>query len=62
MVQKVYFDLKWKESENGRYEFVGEEAPQEISDRFVGKRTPEYYRKKGTANPILYKKPKTQRI
>ena len=58
VVQKVYSDLKWKESENGRYEFVGEEAPQEISDRFVGKRTPEYYRKKGTANPVLYKKAK----
>ncbi len=39
----------------GRYEFFGEEAPTEISSRFVGKIIPEYYRKKGMASPVVYK-------
>jgi hypothetical protein len=38
----------------GRIGFVGEEAPDDIKKLYVGKRVPDEYRKRGSANPIKY--------
>jgi len=38
----------------GRWGFVGRPAPREMRDRYVGKRVPDVYRKRGAANPIRY--------
>ncbi len=38
----------------GRFGFVGEEAPAQIRNQYVGKRVPDEYRKRGSANPIRY--------
>jgi hypothetical protein len=38
----------------GRLGFVGEEAPANIKELYVGKRVPDEYRKRGAANPIKY--------
>ena len=43
-----------KEPVEGRYGFIGKEAPSEIQNLYVGKRTPDEYRKKGASNPIKY--------
>lgn len=40
----------------GRYEFFGYDAPNEIANRFIGKRIPPQYSKKGLASPVLFKK------
>ena len=38
----------------GRFGFVGEEAPDDIKQLYVGKRVPDAYRLRGAANPIKY--------
>ena len=38
----------------GRYGFIGKEAPVEIIDNYRGARTPKKYRKRGASNPIKY--------
>jgi hypothetical protein len=38
----------------GRWGFVGRKAPPEIQDRYVGKRVPSDYSKKGASNPVKY--------
>jgi hypothetical protein len=38
----------------GRFGFVGEEAPSALRNRYVGKRLPDEYRRRGAANPIRY--------
>jgi hypothetical protein len=38
----------------GRLGFVGGEAPATLRERYVGKRVPDEYRKRGAANPIKY--------
>jgi len=38
----------------GRLAFIGEEAPADIQELYVGKRVPDKYRKPGAANPIKY--------
>jgi hypothetical protein len=38
----------------GRLAFIGEEAPADIQDLYVGKRVPDEYRKPGAANPVKY--------
>ena len=43
-----------REEAPGRYGFVGHEAPDELTQRYVGKRVPDHYRKPGAANPIKY--------
>jgi hypothetical protein len=43
-----------REEAPGRWGFVGHEAPDELRERYVGKRVPEQYRKRGAANPIKY--------
>jgi hypothetical protein len=42
----------------GRLAFIGEEAPANIQELYVGKRVPDEYRKRGAANPIKYTWPK----
>lgn len=56
IVRGVYKVDHWQLSdvENGRVEFVGEDAPDEIRTYFLNKRIPEQYRKKGMASPVLY--------
>ncbi len=43
-----------RETIEGRYGFVGREAPLEIQQEYVGKKIPDEYRKRGAANPIKY--------
>lgn len=43
-----------REESEGRFGFIGHEAPLEIKRLYVGKRVPDEYRKKGAANPIKY--------
>ena len=43
-----------REPVRGRWGFVGELAPGEIRDLYVGKRVPDEYRKKGAAAPVKY--------
>lgn len=38
----------------GRWGFVGRKAPPAIQDRYVGKRVPSDYSKKGASNPVKY--------
>ncbi len=38
----------------GRLGFIGEEAPPNIKNLYIGKRVPDEYRKPGAANPIKY--------
>ena len=56
IVRGVYKVDRWQLSdvENGRVEFVGEDAPDEMRTYFLNKRIPEQYRKKGMASPVLY--------
>ena len=57
VVQEVFQVDKWQLADNGvRYEFIGDIAPNEIRDYFKNKRIPEKYSKKGSANPVQYKK------
>ncbi|PZO88632.1 MAG: hypothetical protein DI626_01370 [Micavibrio aeruginosavorus] len=37
-----------------RFGFVGKEAPSAIKEKYIGKRVPDAYRKRGSANPIKY--------
>lgn len=43
-----------RENVPGRLGFVGQEAPADIRELYVGKRVPDEYRKPGAANPIKY--------
>ena len=57
VVREVYKVQKWQPDSlgrTGRSEFFGEEAESDIRNRFVNKRIPEKYRKKGMASPVLY--------
>lgn len=57
VVLNVYDIEKWQPDQrerNGRYEFVGKEAKEEIRKLFINKRIPAKYRKKGMASPVLY--------
>lgn len=59
IVRGVYCVNEWRlvtEGESvGRYEFFGYDAPNEIANRFLGKRIPSKYSKRGLASPVLYK-------
>lgn len=57
-VMDVYEADKWQEAagEDGRIEFVGHIAPENISSLFKGKMIPGKYRVKGLASPFLYKR------
>ncbi len=57
VVRNVYTIEEWNpdhRGRDGRYEFIGKEASDEIRKQFVNKRLPENYRKKGMASPVLY--------
>ncbi len=58
IVIEVFEVERWYMSKEmqGRCEFDGKRAEQNIRELFVGKRIPEHYRKKGNANPIQYSK------
>lgn len=60
IVRGVYCVNEWRlvtEGESaGRYEFFGYDAPNEIANRFLGKRIPPQYSKRGLASPVLFKK------
>ena len=60
IVRGVYCVNEWRlvtEGESvGRYEFFGYDAPDEIASRFLGKRIPAQYSKRGLASPVLFKK------
>jgi len=43
-----------REDVRGRLGFVGQEAPVDIKNLYIGKRVPDEYRKPGAANPIKY--------
>lgn len=43
-----------REDVPGRFGFVGDEAPLEVSELYVGKSVPDQYRRRGAANPIKY--------
>ena len=56
IVREVYKVHQWHycENSNGKAEFDGVVAEESIRKKFVGKKIPEIYRKKGQANPFLY--------
>lgn len=43
-----------REEAPGRFGFVGQEAPAEVQQRYLRKRVPDKYRKRGASNPIKY--------
>ena len=49
-------DYWYKSQEEGRYEFVGKEAPKNVEEYFLEKRIPEKYCLKGMSSPVLYGK------
>lgn len=58
VVRGVYCVDEWRlvtEGESpGRYEFLGHNAPSEITDIFIGKHIPPRFSKKGMASPVLF--------
>ena len=54
IVKDVYRCHGWVSLDDGRCEFYGEVAEQEIRDRFRNHKIPQKYREKGSANPIRY--------
>jgi uncharacterized protein len=67
MIRGAYIADAWKEAttENfpgrptleGRYGFIGHEAPGEMQAAYLNKRVPDRYRRRGSANPIRYVEP-----
>lgn len=55
IVKEVFKVDEWKEAGNGRYEFDGKVAPENIRKIFKDKRIPEKYSKKGNASPVQYR-------
>ncbi len=53
------FPERWREDDGseGRFGFVGEEAPEAIKRLYVGKRVPAEFRKRGAAFPVKYVRP-----
>ena len=43
-----------RESVDGRFGFVGHEAPSNLKQMYVDKRLPDDYRKRGASNPVKY--------
>ena len=56
VVKAMYCDMKWRHSDNRpeRVLFDGKEAPEAIKNKYIGKRIPQEYRRKGLASPCLY--------
>lgn len=53
LARKQYFP-DFEKHTNKRYGFIGEEAEMNIQERYMYKRIPSIYRKKGASNPIKY--------
>ena len=53
IVKAVYTDLEWS-TEGTRWKFEGKEASKDIQNKYVGKRIPAEFRKRGIASPCLY--------
>jgi uncharacterized protein len=51
---KQNFPDRYNERSVGRHAFEGKEADEKIQKKYVGKRVPDEYRKRGAANPIKY--------
>lgn len=60
IVKGVYKVNEWYfvEDRSGRIAFNGELAEKSVRERFVNKRIPDYYVKKGMASPVLFSKNK----
>lgn len=58
IVLMVYKVDHWEQSKDvpDKKVFVGEEAPKEIQDLFVGKHIPAIYCRRGMSNPLLFSK------
>jgi hypothetical protein len=57
IVKGVFTELTWNDSiETNRIEFTGKECLETWVKEVIGKKIPEQYRKKGAANPFMYKK------
>lgn len=57
IVRGVYTELTWYDSiEQNRIEFIGKACTEDWIKDLLGKKIPEQYRKKGAANPFMYKK------
>lgn len=64
VVKEAYKVKRWQKAEkwdndgnvDGRLEFVGEIAEEEIRKSFIGKTIPAKYRKPGMASPVIYSK------
>lgn len=57
IVRGVFTELIWYDSiDPNRIEFTGKECTESWVKNIIGKKIPEQYRKKGAANPFMYKK------
>lgn len=56
VVREIYQIINWYDAGEGRIAFNGFAAPKDILERFVGKKIPEQYMKKGMASPFLKSK------
>jgi hypothetical protein len=64
LIKGAFIDPKWieatsdnfpgRETNPGRFGFQAKEAPESLKRLYVGKRVPDEYRKRGSANPIRY--------
>jgi len=54
IVQAVFHNLQWQTEPGGRLEFDAVEAPVDISGKYIGKRIPQAYRRRGIASPCQY--------
>ena len=55
IVKAVYCDLTWSiEPDSKRLKFEGIEACKSITEKYVGKRIPQKYSKRGAQSPCLY--------
>lgn len=52
---KIYFP--WLEQDEPRFGFVGKEAEPDVAVKYVRKRVPDLYRRRGAANPIRFVDP-----
>ncbi len=53
-LEAIPVNFPGREAVEGRYGFIGCEAPIELKKLYVGKRTPDEFRKRGASNPIKY--------
>ena len=56
VVKAVFCDMQWRyhEERTDRLMFEGKEAPDSVKEKYIGKRIPQEYRRRGLASPCLY--------